>query len=755
MSKAHLPTQLQEYIHKSRYARWIDEKNRRETWPETVQRYVDYFDKFPHYPKEEIYNAILHLETMPSMRALMTAGPALERDPMAGYNPVAGDTIVVTREYGNVPIKTLQGKTATVVNKNGEWATATFNSYGVQPLKKITLGLNSNGRREEYATANHRWLLSNGTVVPTEQLRVGDHIDFVTAPKAEIDADYALGIRHGIVYGDGTVVRAQQRVKGYMVRLCGVGKAFLPFFDGYPVSYPPSANGDPLVMLYDDFAATHSLKELPSEHESESYILGFIRGWLSTDGHISKRDSQTSLCCNLAGKDWLHQYAERAGFVIQGATLQPRTTNYGDRKEDSFVVRVSRSSLASDDILSPIKQQYLKPLESRFHVRSVEDTDRVEEVFCADVPDTNTFVLAGGLVTGNCSFIAVDHVRAFDEILYISMCFHPDTQVVTRNGNKAIKDVVIGDSVLSIDETTGESTWQEVTNQVKTDSAYRPKVEVVLDNGQKIKCTADHKWLTTNRGWVEAGNLTTEDDLTAPNWSIYQITNTLNGKVYIGQTAKDVLTRFKEHTYTAKNTESNWHFAKAIRKHDASVWKVEVIDFAFSEEEAHLKECQWIAKMDSVVTGYNSTTGGEGVTGYKWTDEQRQRRAENLPEWSQEQRDAQRLVLAKAQEKIVQTRQTDEYRAAQRERNLGEKNPMFGKQLSVERKAELRAQNTGEANAFFGKRHTEETKQKIRDSRPDTSGENNPYFGKKHSEETRAKMRASWAKRAELQGATT
>ena len=86
MPKAHLPTQLQEYIHKSRYARWIDEKNRRETWPETVQRYVDYFDKFPHYPKEEIYNAILHLETMPSMRALMTAGPALERDPMAGYN---------------------------------------------------------------------------------------------------------------------------------------------------------------------------------------------------------------------------------------------------------------------------------------------------------------------------------------------------------------------------------------------------------------------------------------------------------------------------------------------------------------------------------------------------------------------------------------------------------------------------------------------------------------------------------------------
>ena len=82
-----LPTQLQEYIHKSRYARWLTTENRREHWEETVQRYVDYFDdKFPHFPKEEIKNAILNLKTMPSMRALMTAGPALERDPIAGFN---------------------------------------------------------------------------------------------------------------------------------------------------------------------------------------------------------------------------------------------------------------------------------------------------------------------------------------------------------------------------------------------------------------------------------------------------------------------------------------------------------------------------------------------------------------------------------------------------------------------------------------------------------------------------------------------
>lgn len=86
-TNAYLPTPLQEFVHKSRYARWLDDKGRREHWPETVQRYVDYFaGKFPHYPKDEVYRGILNLDVMPSMRALMTAGPALELNPMAGFN---------------------------------------------------------------------------------------------------------------------------------------------------------------------------------------------------------------------------------------------------------------------------------------------------------------------------------------------------------------------------------------------------------------------------------------------------------------------------------------------------------------------------------------------------------------------------------------------------------------------------------------------------------------------------------------------
>ena len=88
MSK-NLPTVYQDVIALSRYARFIPEKNRRETWDETVDRLVTYLEtKTPELKKElkEVKEAVLNLEVMPSMRLLMTAGEACERDNISAYN---------------------------------------------------------------------------------------------------------------------------------------------------------------------------------------------------------------------------------------------------------------------------------------------------------------------------------------------------------------------------------------------------------------------------------------------------------------------------------------------------------------------------------------------------------------------------------------------------------------------------------------------------------------------------------------------
>jgi ribonucleoside-diphosphate reductase alpha chain len=90
----YLPTDYQAFIHTSRYARWLEDSQRRESWPETVERYMKNVvapllmasGDFDDGVYDEIEAAILDLEIMPSMRAMMTAGPALYRDNTAGYN---------------------------------------------------------------------------------------------------------------------------------------------------------------------------------------------------------------------------------------------------------------------------------------------------------------------------------------------------------------------------------------------------------------------------------------------------------------------------------------------------------------------------------------------------------------------------------------------------------------------------------------------------------------------------------------------
>ena len=90
-----LPTEYQQFIHLSRYARWDYEKGRRETWDETVERYFDFFTEhlketcgysLENGERVELEKSVKELKVMPSMRCLMTAGPALQKENVAGYN---------------------------------------------------------------------------------------------------------------------------------------------------------------------------------------------------------------------------------------------------------------------------------------------------------------------------------------------------------------------------------------------------------------------------------------------------------------------------------------------------------------------------------------------------------------------------------------------------------------------------------------------------------------------------------------------
>jgi major membrane immunogen (membrane-anchored lipoprotein) len=115
----------------------------------------------------------------------------------------------------------------------------------------------------------------------------------------------------------------------------------------------------------------------------------------------------------------------------------------------------------------------------------------------------------------NCSYLPIDDWRAFGEVMFLLLggCFEENTYVLTKDGNKKIKDVTTEDYVATYDETMDSFHWVQPIFAGETPTANKQKIELTLENGKVIQCTADHKFYTTNRGWVEAQDLTEEDDI--------------------------------------------------------------------------------------------------------------------------------------------------------------------------------------------------------------------------------------------------
>lgn len=380
----------------------------------------------------------------------------------AAANCLAGDTKALIREKGFSPLKDNIGK-ATLLNSKKEWVESEIKSFGIKPLRRVVIGHNK-VNTFIYATPDHRWNLADGSEKTTDDLAWRDEIPFVRTDRSSfpLQGDYLLGIRHGIIYGDGSRslsgrkgkgaakggIVACPRERGYRIRLCGKDKQLLvPYFDGYAVSYPYSSEGDPVVQLFDEFTATHNLKTLPDENETAAYLVGFFRGWLSADGH-SGTDG-VSICCGPDEEKWLRRVMPQFGYYFLGSselsvetyfcsscyrqvkTVKPvlkdrvcaecrapihadaevvlKTRKFQRRdyraKKRSKGVSLFRPCLTEDDFLLAYKRENFLRHRFELHetVRRVELTDRVEETFCAVVPGTHNFVIENGLLTGNCS----------------------------------------------------------------------------------------------------------------------------------------------------------------------------------------------------------------------------------------------------------------------------------------------------------------------------------------------------------------
>jgi hypothetical protein len=115
----------------------------------------------------------------------------------------------------------------------------------------------------------------------------------------------------------------------------------------------------------------------------------------------------------------------------------------------------------------------------------------------------------------NCAFLPVNAWQAFPEIMFMLLggCFHENTEIKTKEGNKKIKDITIEDYILTFDTEKKKYFWINPFAILPTPTEEKKKFLMEFDDGSSIKCTEDHKFFTKNRGWVKAKNLQDTDDI--------------------------------------------------------------------------------------------------------------------------------------------------------------------------------------------------------------------------------------------------
>jgi len=336
---------------------------------------------------------------------------------------VAGETKVLTRE-GSREISSLVGDVTRVITKGGKWVEAKFDCFGVDALRKITL--TRYGRTKDiFATGTHRWFVEKkfyrkNQVVSREEttdtLQPGDELTTTTPWRNELKKTNPspFGVAHGFVVGDGS----REQNGGCVVDLHDQKDlALIPYFNGcsmHEYSFPEGPC--PRVVGLPGY-----FKDLPSITESAAYLSGWLAGYFAADGTVNEQGQ----CCldssDLENLEFARDVCTRLGvFTYPIYDIGETETTWPDGLTGTCqMYRLNLDSFDLDERFFILKEHHRKWMaviggrerelrRANWRVISVEETDRVEPVYCAVVPVTESFVLEDFILTGNSKFPLTD-----------------------------------------------------------------------------------------------------------------------------------------------------------------------------------------------------------------------------------------------------------------------------------------------------------------------------------------------------------
>lgn len=349
--------------------------------------------------------------TVPAWKAQRAAMRTVAHDSGDGeriFHCFAGETEYLTPEGRKTLADTVGTEQYVLTNpgNGGTWVQAHIHAFGEQRLYAVTVQRNKQ-TKVLHATDGHRWLKrgrrTEDTVVTTLDLQAGDRLSWLL-PRSLIatSTPSPFGIAHGIVYGDGT-----RAAKGSVVNLWGDKDAqLLRYFSESrttPIKTPMGVEG---VRVLDLPAA---FKGAPSLDESIPYLYGWLAGYFAADGNVTKQGQAVLDSADLGALELVERVCLRLGIATYGIRTRSRIW-FGQAREVHRLQFVNSTLRPNFFLIDQHRERYDAAIERGnperlgWTVVSVEETDRIEEVYCAVVPGTETFTLADYLHTGNCPF---------------------------------------------------------------------------------------------------------------------------------------------------------------------------------------------------------------------------------------------------------------------------------------------------------------------------------------------------------------
>lgn len=374
---------------------------------------------------------------------------------------------IITRD-GIKPIGDLVGTTQQVLTIGGKWVDAPIRSFGEQRLWKLTVtrvGVD----KHIYTTADHRWFakssrrvdvseerseLLQDTSLRLKQMKGGTKYKTVVTADLKIGMKLrsvfgqgikgnvrpsVFGIAHGICFGDGTKGHPSDGASSY-IYLCGKKNIeLLKYFGPSYTSFDESKGKEGAIRVAD---IPRFFKDPPRYAESKSYLYGWLAGYFAADGHMSKRSGGATITSSkIENLEAVRDVCSILGINASPIRISTKQLRSGGEIKEfvSYTVAlypyhlprefflISHHKDAFDRLIRKSAFRNSMPNIIQWRVKSIEETDLVEEVFCPQVPDYHAFALEGNILTGNCAFVSTsDIIDDFAD----PFCFNMDMSMI-------------------------------------------------------------------------------------------------------------------------------------------------------------------------------------------------------------------------------------------------------------------------------------------------------------------------------------